>query len=206
MRLSKTAWLILGVGVFIIGLVLLVMLYSNQAGEEEQVEENLDEAQALLTQLMAQKEEWQSELTQLESQLAEEESALYTSKARFPDEVESIEYAEELFMIAHDCDLEVVDITATEPHEQQVEDTGIIYYITTIEVQVSPPEAPPLPLTTSYLDSSVADMLNFVNIIVTGGYFTTATIEQVILEIPEICETEKPLAIVRLNIYSYKGE
>ena len=159
-----------------------------------------------MLELNAQKDEWQSQITQLQSQLAEGESALYQSKVRFPDEVESIEYAEELFMIAHAFDLEVVDITATAPHEQEVEDTGIIYSITTIEVQVSPPEAPPIPLTIEYLDDSVANMLDFIDAIVNGGYFTTANIEEVILDIPEICEEEKPLAIIELNIYSYEGE
>lgn len=203
MRLSKTAWMILGTGVFIIALVLLVMLYTNQASNEEQAEENLAEAEALLLQLNAEKDEWQSQTTQLQSQLAEGESALYQSMIRFPDEVESIEYAEELFMIAHAFDLEVVDITAKAPQELEVEDTGIIYSVTTIEVQVSPPEAPPFPLTTEYLDDNLANVLDFIDTIVNGGYFTTATVEEVTLDIPEISEEEKPLAIIELNIYSY---
>jgi len=36
MKLSKTAWLILGIGIFVIALGCLYMLYSQQAGEQEQ--------------------------------------------------------------------------------------------------------------------------------------------------------------------------
>ena len=205
MRLSKTAWLILGTGVFIIALVALFMLYSNQASDEEQMEESLAEAQALLPQLMAEKEEWQSQLTQLESQLLQEVSALEKSIARFPEAVESIENTEELFLIAHDCDLEVVKIDAKAPYEQEVADTPIIFSVTYLEVHVSPAEAPPLPLTETYLDSTVADILDFIDTVVNGGYFTTATVEQVIWEIPELEETEKPLAIIKLNIYGYEA-
>jgi len=206
MRLSKTALLILGAGVFIIALAALFMLYSTQAGDEEQMEESLADAQALLPQLIAQKEDWQSQLTQLESQLVQEASALDKSMARFPEAVESIEYAEELFLIAHDCDLEIVSITSTAPRDQEVKDTPIIYSITTLEVEVSPAAAPPFPLTEAYLDSTVANMLDFVDTIVNGGYFTTANVEQVTIEIPEIGESEKPLAIIKLIIYSYEGE
>ena len=206
MRLSKIAWLILGAGVFIIGMVLLVMLYSNQASDEEQMEQSLAEAQALLPQLMAQKEDWQSQLNELQDQLALEVLALEESMARFPEVVESIEYSEELFMIAHDCGLEVIKIDSTAPHDEEVEDTPIIYSVTNLEVHVSPAAAPPSPLTITYLDDTVADMLDFIDIVVNGGYFTAATIEKLVLEIPELCEDEKPVAIIRLNIYAYEGE
>ena len=205
MRLSKIAWLILGAGVFIIGMVLLVMLYSNQASDEEQMEQSLAEAQALLPQLMAQSEDWQNQLNELQSQLAEEGSALEQSMERFPETAESIEYSEELFMIAHDHNLEVVKIEARLPREEEVKDTPIIYLVTELTVEVSPATAPPSPLTTSYLDATVDDMLDFIDTIVNGGYFTAATVEKVVFEIPEVSEAEKPMAIIKLNICACEG-
>lgn len=206
MRLSKIAWLILGAGVFIIALVFLFILYSNQASDEEQMEKNLADAQALLPQLMAQSEDWQNQVTELQSQLAQEESALEESMARFPEAVESIEYSEELFMIAHDCNLEVVKVSAIAPHDEEVEDTPIIYSVTDLVVEVSPAAAPPFPLTIAYIDDTVADMLDFIDTIVNGGYFTAATIEKVVFEIPEVSESVKPVAIIKLSIYAYEGE
>ncbi|GAH59611.1 unnamed protein product, partial [marine sediment metagenome] len=38
MRLSKTAWLILGIGIFVIAFGSLFMGYSRQSGEQERLE------------------------------------------------------------------------------------------------------------------------------------------------------------------------
>ncbi len=201
MRLSKTAWLILGAGIFVIAFAVLFMFYSQQAGDEEQMAESLDEAEALLPQLVAEREDWESQLSQLESQLAQEASALDKSIAKFPEEVESIEYDEELFMIAHDYGLEISSLTASEPREQEVED--IIYSVTYFDIEVCPDGALPDPLTEAYLDAAVANMLKFIDTVVNGEYFTTATVERITLQIPEISEAEKPLGIIKLIIYSY---
>ena len=210
MRLSKTAWLILGAGVFVIALAVLIMLYAQQADEEKQAEESLANAQGLLPQLVAEREDWQNQLTQVEDQLAQEVSALENSIAKFPDpeDVESIEYDEELFMIAHDYDLEVVQLTASEPQDQEADDEIIIYLVTTFEVTVSPAAIPPEAEDAyeAYCDDAIASFLDFINTVVNGEYFTTATVEEVVWEIPEITETERPVAIIKLLIYSYSEE
>ena len=190
MRLSKTAWFILGTGVFIIALIALLVFNSQQAGEQERLEENLSASQALLPQLTSEREALGNQLTPLESQLSEATLSLSRSKAKFPDEVESIEYDEELFMSAQDCNLEIVSLTASEPHDRLVEDI-VAYSITNFEVEVR---------------GKVADMLAFINIITTGGYFTSATVELVNMSIPEPDKEEEPTATIKLTIYSFEGE
>ncbi len=204
MRLSKIAWLILGAGVFVIALAVLFMLYAQQADEEKQAEESLAQARALLPQLTAEREEWQSQLTQLEGQLAQEVSALDTSIAKFPEEVESIEYDEELFMMAHDYDLEIVELNVSEPRDEEVDET-IIYIVTTFEVVVSPVEVPPEAEDAyeEYCDDAIANILDFIDTVVNSEYFTTATVEEVTWQIPDVTETQRPEAIIKLLIYSY---
>jgi len=190
MRLSKTAWLILGIGIFVIAFATLYMLYSRQADEQEQLRDSLSVAQDALPQLISEREDLESQLTQWESQLAQATSSLVKIEARFPESVQSIEYDERLFEIADDCDLEITSLTASEPGEEKVED--VTYAVTSFGVEV---------------EGEVADILDFVNAIATSEYFTTATMEMVNMDIPEPEEEEdKPSATIELVIYSYKGE
>jgi len=190
MKLSKTAWLILGIGIFVIAFATLYMLYSRQVGEQEQLQGSLAVAQGALPQLVSEREDLESQLTQWESQLAEATSSLAKIEASFPESVQSIEYDERLFKLADDCDLEIIELTAEEPSEEKVED--VTYAVTSFGVKVR---------------GEVADILDFVNAIATSEYFTTATMEMVDMKIPEPDEEEdKPSATIGLVIYSYKGE
>ncbi len=216
MRLSKTAWLILGAGVFIIAFGSLFMLYSQQSGEQEWLEDSLFVAQAALPQLISEREDLESQLTQLESQLTQATSSLSSSKARFPKSVQSIEYDEALFDIADDCDLQIMELTASEPRDEEVED--ITYTTTTFEVVVRSEELPPSTVDKfeTYIDETVADMLEFINIIATDEDFNVGTIELVNMEKLEPPDAEDledadkatrrdmgPEATVQLIIYGF---
>jgi len=192
MRLSKTAWLILGIGIFVIAFATLYMVYSQQSGEQEQLNSSLAVAQGALPQLVSEREDLESQLTQWESQLAQATSSLAKIEARFPESVQSIEYDERLFKLADDCDLEITSLTASEPSEEKVE--NVTYSITSFGVDVR---------------GEVADILDFINAIATSEYFTTATMEMVDMDIPEPEEEEeeeKPTATIELVIYGYQGE
>jgi len=205
MKLSRTAWLILGIGIFVLAFGSLFVGYSRLSGEQGEVEDELSSAQELLPQLVSQKEYWASQLSQLESQLTQATSALNESKARFPKEVESIEYDEELVLLAHDCDLEIASLTASEPRDKEVGE--ITYTVTLFEVEVRAAGSPPDLLTKSYIDNAIANILVFINTIATGEYFNAANIELVNIEAPEAdTEGEKPSAIITLMVYSYQGE
>jgi hypothetical protein len=205
MKLSRTAWFILGIGIFVLAFGSLFIGYSRLSGEEGNLEDELSADQELLPQLVSQSEYWAEQLSQLESQLTQAESSLQASKARFSAEVESIEYDEELVLLAHDCDLEIASLTASEPRDKEVEE--ITYTVTIFEVEVRPATSPPTPLTKSYIDNAISNILVFINTIATGEYFNTANIELVSIEAPE-AETEegKPSAVIELMIYSYQGE
>lgn len=189
MKLSKTALWILGIGFFVIASAVLIMLHSQQSGDAEQLEDSLAMTQDLLIRLTSEREALDSQLIQLQNQLDEAESAFRRSKARFPQAVESIEYDEELFMIADDYDLEIMSLTASEPLDTEVEE--ITYDTTIFEVEVR---------------GEVANILSFINNIATGGYFTGATVELVNMEVPEPDQDKQPSAVITIIVYGYEGE
>ena len=206
MRLGKTAWLILGIGIFVIALGSLFVGYSRLSDEQKQVDDSLSSAQELLPQLVAEREDSASQLAQLENQLAQAALSLSDSKAKFPQAVESIEYGEELFMIAHDCDLEIWNLTALEPTDLEVE--NVSYTITLFKVEVRA-TAPP-PYTKAYIDNTIAHMLTFINTIATEEYFNVADIELVDIVAPKpedkTTTWTELSATITLTVYTYQGE
>ncbi|GAI17649.1 unnamed protein product [marine sediment metagenome] len=127
--------------------------------------------------------------------------------------MQSIEYDEALFDIAEDCDLEITELTASEPRDKKTEMEGIevediTYATTTFEVTVRAAEPPPDSMTVAYIDKTVANILDFIDTIATDEDFTNATVELVNMEIPEreAEEAEATSATIKIIIYGYKGE
>ena len=188
-RLSKTAWLILGIGIFVIALGSLYMLYRQQGREQDKLNDSLLVAQATLPRVVSEKKDWESQLTQRESQLTQRESQLTqqesqlaqatsrldTTQASFPSSVESIEYDELLFNFAHGYNLRITELISLEPGNEEVEDISFLVTSFTADVK-----------------GEVADILGFINAIVTSEDFTNATAELVNINIPEpLTEAEK---------------
>jgi len=195
MKLSRTAWLILGFGIFIIAIGVLGWVCIQKGGEQGQLDNSLSLAQATLPKVISERADLERQLPQLESELAQAESLLNGVKARFPESVESIEYDEVLFEIADDCDLEITNLTASEPSDEEIE--GITYSITSFEVEV---------------EGTVAHILDFINTIATSEYspnetnFINAIIKEVNMEVFEPGAGGKASAIINLAIYGYQGE
>jgi hypothetical protein len=188
MRLSKTAWWILGIGFFLLATIVLVTLFSRQSSEAGRMEESLSLTQGLLVTLTADKEDMTNQLAQLENELDAAQLAFNKGKAKFPRTVSSIEYDEELFSIADDYHLEVLSLTASEPRNIEVGD--VIFSGTYFEVEVQ---------------GNISYILAYLNNIATGGYFDAATVELVRIEGPETGQTELPTAVIKIVVYSYEG-
>lgn len=189
MKLSKIGWWILGIGFFVIAAAVMVALHASQSSDLKQLQENVDLTQTVLNTLVAGREDLTGQLAQMETELGEAETAYFQSKTKFPDEVPSIEYDEEIFSIANDNDLEVMNLNASEPHENKLEDIPFANTIFEVEVR-----------------GTVAHILNFIDDVANGEYFDSADVETVALEVPEIGQEEQPAAIIKITIYSYEGE
>ena len=167
-RLSRTAWLILGIGILVIVLGSLGTIYRAQASEQKELTSQLAMAQATLPKLASEKEALESQLTQLGKKLTQTTSLLNQAESEFPESVESVDYDEALFRIADNCDLEITKLTASEASDKEVED--ITFSITSLNVEV---------------EGEVIDILDFFDAIATGKDFANASANLVDIEIPE---------------------
>lgn len=111
-NLSKTSWIILSVGVFIVVLAGLGVTYSQQLKDNSQANDEL-----ALTELRLEKLDI-DELEQQESQLSailEDSSALHdTGIIRFQESIESLDVTEKCYAIALVSGVEIIDIGTTD--------------------------------------------------------------------------------------------
>jgi hypothetical protein len=223
MKLSKTVWIILGVAIFIIGFVVLYMMYSRQGDEQEQLKSKIAANQAALVGLIKERESWQSQLLNLQDEVAQRQDALTEANLAlsqagtgWPTSAESIEYDEKLFAMADAWNLEITMVTAVEPTEIKVE--GITFTVSSFNVEVKGKPRDELSRTYAeyreYLYKTVDDILAFVNTIVNDKDFASAGIELVSMQVPlpltqeeidQDAEQASPTAQINLNIYTYKG-
>ena len=176
MRLSKKVWLIVAIVIFAIVLGILFSIYSGQAGERKQLKDRLDNAQTLLPGLIDNKEE-------LEDQLAQAQSLLAKSQAEFPESVDSIEYDDDLFEIADDCNVEITRLTSSKPTSKEV--GAVTYSVSTYVVVVQ---------------GNIDDILDFIYAIRIGEDFQlpwSADLKGVNIGASQ--------ASMTLDIYGYRG-
>lgn len=210
MKLGKTALLVLGIGIFILGFAILFTLYSGQSGEQVLLNKNLATSQGLLPGLLAEKDDLAGQLAQWEGELDKAIFALSKSEGRFPRSVESIEYDEVIFKLAEQSGLLIIKLTASEPDQEVVKGTDITYAVTTIEVVVW--NADSLPGNAGgfevYIDETVDKVLEFIHLIVTTPDFGVATFQVAAIEAlepPEELEGDEtgPEATIKLAIYGF---
>ena len=175
MKLSKTVWLVVVIVIFAIVLGVLFSIYSGQARERNELSDRLSNAQTLLPGLVANRED-------LEDQLAQAESSLDKSQAEFPESVASIEYGEDLFEIADDCNLDLTSLSLSTPTNKKVGD--VTYSVSPFTVTVK---------------GNTDDILEFIYAIRTGGDFQLPWSAQV-----KRVNMSSGSATINLDIYGYK--
>jgi hypothetical protein len=210
MKISKTALIVLGIGIFILVFAIIFVMYSGQSGEQEQLNSRLATTQGLLPGLIAEKEDLAGQLAQWEEELDKARANLDKSEARFPKSAESIEYDEVIFKLAEDCDLLVVELTASESAKERVKGTDITYDVRTFTVVLENADSPPSSAGNFevYIDETVDKVLDFIHLVVTTPDFGVATVQVVAidgLEPPEELEGSEtgPEATVELAIYGF---
>ena len=179
-KIDKKIWLIIGIVIFVIAAVILVRTYTQQVNEQEQLRTNLAAQQSLLRTLTTQESDQQNKLNAAES-------ALDTSRAKFPESVESIEYSEDLCNIADDCNVELIGLTPSMPGTRT--SGAVTYSVSSFIITVS---------------GDVNDVLDFINAVKTGDGFQlpwSAEVTTVNLDIGDA----GVVAGIDADIYGYKG-
>ena len=178
MKVSNKVGLIAVIVVIVIALAVLFTIYFRQVGERSELNERLNTAQILLPGLAANKESLEDQLTQVRS-------SLDTSRAKFPESVESIEYDDDLFEIADDCNVYITRLTASPPTGKKV--GAVTYSVSSFVVGVG---------------GSIDNILEFIYAIRTSDDFQlpwSAEVKSINMNVA------KSQATINLDIYGYKG-
>jgi hypothetical protein len=179
-KIDNRIWLIIGIAIFIAAMVSLVRSYTQQVNEQEELKAGLATQQGLLNKLTTEEEDQQNKLNAAES-------LLETSRAKFPESVESIEYGEDLFKIADDCNVELTNLSPSPPGTTT--QGAVTYSVSLFSIQVQ---------------GDVSDILNFVNALRTGNGFRlpwSADVNSVSIDIGG----EEGVATISVDIYGYRG-
>jgi multidrug efflux pump subunit AcrA (membrane-fusion protein) len=194
MKLSKLSWMILSVGILILGAVAIFILYQQQSDEQDELNLSLTAANSSLPGLISESAALQSQLEALEAELAEAIAALDAAEAELPRDIESSTYGDLLFDMAHDNDnginLDVWKFEATEPVRITLD--NIVYESTTIKI---------------HCDNDLEDILRFITQIEVGLKFGTTSIDAVTIQDLEGSTGDlEDLKLVEITLLAYIGE
>ena len=178
MKLSKKVWLIVVIVIFAVALGVLFYIYSSQNKERAELNERLSWAKTLLPNLVDNRETKEDELTQAESLLA-------AGQAQFPESVESIEYDDDLFEIADDCNVSLTQVTASKPASKTA---GAVTYSTSRFVMV--------------VYGSIDNIMDFIYAIRTGDDFQLPWSAEVTKVKTNVSDGSAEINVI---IYGYKG-
>jgi hypothetical protein len=174
MNVSRKVGLVLGAIVIVAALAVVGVFYFRQAGERADLNDRLDRAQTLLPSLTKQKQD-------LEGELASAQSSLDTSRAEFPESVDSIEYGEYLFEIADDCNVVLASLSFPKPAAKKV--GTVTYYVVSLSLPVS---------------GTMANIFEFIDTIRTDDRFASTDVKSVSMNVGGA-------ATIIMDIYGYKG-
>jgi Tfp pilus assembly protein PilO len=190
MKLSKLSWLILSIGIFVLGAVAIFLLYQQQADEQDELNLSLTAANSSLPQLIAENAALQSQLDALEAELAEARTALEDIEAELPRDIESSIYGDLLFDMAHGTGLDVQEFTATDPTRLVLDD--IVYESTTITMVVI---------------NELSDILAFLSLIEAELAFNTTSIDSVTIEdLEDSIGNLDNLKLIEITLLAYIGD
>jgi len=182
MKIKRTAWLIIGIGIFVIAAASLYVLYQNQVDQRQEAKDTLAEAQEELQTLYieraalegdledieAELAQWQAEIEQMEEQLAQAIVDSGQAQEGFPVSIDGIEYEEILFALADNSGIEIARLSSGGQGTSAIE--GIVYTTASFNMEVH---------------GQVLDILGYINAIVTDDGFGTAVVAPVNINVPE---------------------
>ncbi len=193
MKLGKTAWAFLGIGLFVIVVAGLILAYYEHDREQIRLQQELSSTQELLAKYTPEK--LSSRQEEVENQLARAESELEAAKANLRRSIESIEATDTIFAAARASNVEVLRVRSLGTAASKVLEEGLTLTFLSLSVEV---------------EGDIPDLVKFV--VELNSKFPGGAIESVEIIVPEALEEEeeeeelKPSAKVQLSIHTYEGE
>ncbi len=122
-KLSKTGWLILSAGIFIVILAGLGVTRSQQISEQSSMNEELSLSETRLNNLDV--TDLRRQLEELNLQVEEGQAQLNEAKERLRQTVVSVDITEEFFKIANYSDVTIMNITTSKITPNEMEGIGL---------------------------------------------------------------------------------
>lgn len=179
-NLSKTSWIILSVGVFIVVLAGLGVTYSQQLKENSEANDELELTEMKLAQYNI--EELQQQENALHALFDASSSQYDSGRTIFQQSIESIDVTYRCYYIASLSNVEIIDIGTTEVNEAEFVNLDCNKILIQVKVR-----------------GELADMVNFIININEG--FNTGYIESV-----QTVIEETPYTSIQIVVYSYRGD
>lgn len=183
MKLSKTSWLFLAIGLFIITFAGLGAVRSQQAQQQNQLDEKLTSAELKLNGFQI--EQLVNQQGELERQLSQTISQSETARDILSQPIGSIAISEILFDIAEANSVEITEISSSGPASEEL--AGV-----TLSV---------LPLT-ARVKGSLPNLVSFITSL--NDDLPSGVVKSVAISIPETTGAEASTNI-QLVIYTYQG-
>ena len=185
MKLSKTSWLLLTLGIFVIALAGLGTVYYQQVNQQDRLNEELASAQLKLKGIKL--EQLSNQQGELENRLSQTISQPETAKTVLSQPTGSIATSSILFDTAAAYGVEVTEISSPGLTSGDLE--GITCSILPLTVRV---------------EGDVSDLVSFLTKL--NDKLTTGIVKSVAIIIPETTSEEKTSANIQLVIYTYQGD
>jgi hypothetical protein len=184
-KLSKTSWLILAAGVFVVVLVGLGLTRSQQMRQQTELNQAMDITETRLEKLEV--KSLQRQEAELQQQLDENVIDLEEVKDRLRQTVVSVDVVDELFKIAKYSNVELMVLRTSTISDESL---GSIYCMST---KVS-----------GSVTGNTTDILNF--IINLNNGLSTGVVQTVGVSIPDESDGGGSSASLSVIVYSYEGE
>jgi len=184
-KLSKTSWLLITIGFFVITFASLGVIRSQQVHQHNQLSEELASAQLKLKGVRLEQLSYQQ--GELEKGLSQTISQFEAARAMLSQPIESIATSSILFDIAEAYGVEVTEISSSGPASDDLE--GIPCSVLSLIARV---------------EGEVPDLVSFITKL--NGDLATGVVKSVVISIPEMTGEEKASVNIRLVIYTYQGD
>lgn len=184
LKLSKTSWLILAAGVFIVALAGLGVTRSQQLKEQTHLDEELSLSTMRVDSIQV--ADLRPQLEELQQRIEESEAQLIEAKDRLRQTVVSADVTDKFFVIAEYCGVKIMNLATTKNSIKAVKGVSC----TTISI-------------TTTVEGEVSSIIDF--IISLNDGFTTGNVQSAQISIPEDSANNEPSASVQMVVYSYEG-
>jgi peroxiredoxin family protein len=184
LKFSKTGWLILAAGVFIVVLAGLVITRSGQAKEQHKITADLATSQMRLDKMDTKQLQVQDD--ELQQQLVASQQQLVGVKDKLRQKITSVDVTDKLFQIASDYSVNVTIMGTTSIAQDNY--GGIEFSVISVSASA---------------DGAFSNIVDFV--VGLNNNFSTGFVQSAQLKVAEELVNDISNASITLIVYSYEG-